>query len=360
MPSGVSIDVNTVLAVAAILLFLALIGYFAFLIRHQEEVEPSVEKPAYGVELLEQHYPPSSTVEQPTPYYVAPIPASPDPLEISSNLDKKIVLGGALLVALFAMIGGYYVVQPTIRANAEETQLRLNIDYGKDLFAQYCYDCHGRNGKAGQTPDGRTLPGLPLNKPDFKYANIKNDPTKVTDTETLITNTITRGRPFPPPRYSMPAWGTSDGGPFSSWQVLELQDFIMYGTDQDWADVVTIRQQKGMPIAEQIPNPPAAPNNGQVIATTVCTKCHTFTAGDKSPNPLAPNLSAYGKDGPFNAQLKALKASGDPNWLIKWVTNPPSVKPGTAMPPYGASAGGQLSDQQVQLVVQYVLTLGTK
>lgn len=264
-----------------------------------------------------------------------------------------------MLFLLFAMIGGYFLIQPTIRADAAENQLRIDIERGKKIFAQYCYDCHGRDGKAGKTPDGQTLPGLPLNKPDFKYVNIEKDPAKVHDTETLITNTITRGRPFPPPRYSMPAWGRSDGGPLSDWQVKQLVDLIMYGTDQDWADIVTIRQQEGGTVAEKIPSPPA-PASGEETAKTVCTVCHTFTAGANSPNPLAPNLSAYGKDGPFNDQLKALKASGDPDWLIKWVTNPPSVKPGTAMPPYGASAGGQLPDATVKLVVQYVLTLGTK
>ncbi|MDE3111404.1 MAG: c-type cytochrome [Chloroflexota bacterium] len=352
-----SVDVNTILAVVATLLFLALIGYFAFLIRHQEEVEPSTEKPTYGVELLEQHYAPSSTVEQPTPYYVAPIPASPDPLEIASNLDKKVVLGGALLFALFAMIGAYFAIQPTIRANAEEDQMRINIDYGKELFAQYCYDCHGRDGKAGKTPDGKTLPGLPLNKPDFKYANIKSDPTKVHDTQTLITNTITRGRPFTPPRYSMPAWGNSDGGPLSAWQVMELEDLIMYGTDQDWADIVTIRQQKGQPVAEQIPSPPAV-QSGADVAKTVCTVCHTFDAGANSPNPLAPNLNNYVSRGPFNDQLKALKASGDPDWLVKWITNPPSVKPGTAMPPYGSAAGGPLSEATIRSIISDVLLKG--
>ena len=83
-----SLDVNVILGVVSILLFVALIAYFAFLIRHQEQVEPE-EKPVYGVELLEQHYAPGATVEQPTPYFVSPIPASPDPLEISANLDKK-------------------------------------------------------------------------------------------------------------------------------------------------------------------------------------------------------------------------------------------------------------------------------
>lgn len=352
----ITIDVNTILAFVSILLFLGLLGYFAFLIRHQSEVEPE-EKPVYGVELLEQHYAPGATTEQPTPYFVSPIPSSPDPLEISSNLDKKIVLGAALLFVTFALIGGYFAIQPTIRANAAEDQLRIDIERGKHLFAQYCYDCHGRDGKAGQTPDGKTLPGLPLNKPDFKYANIQSDPAKVADARKLIENTITRGRPFAPPRYSMPAWGRSDGGPLSPWQVKQLADLIMYGTDADWGDIVTIRQENDQPLAEQIPNPPAVAS-GADVAKTTCTVCHTFTAGATSPNPLAPNLATYGKDGPFNDQLKALKASGDPDWLIKWVTNPPSVKPGTAMPPYGAAAGGPLPDATVKLVVEYVLGLG--
>ncbi len=352
----VQVDVNTVLAVVSVLLFLGLIGYFAFLVRHQEEVEPE-EKPVYGVELLEQHYAPGATVEQPTPYFVSPIPASPDPLEISSNLDKKIVLGAALLFGTFALIGGYFVLQPTIRANAAEDQLRIDVERGRVIFAQLCYDCHGRDGKGGKTPDGKTLPGLPLNKPDFKYENIQADPAKVADARKLIENTITRGRPFPAPRYSMPAWARSDGGPLSPWQIKQLADLIMYGTDADWADIVTIREEHAMLAEEQIPNPPAV-QGGEDIAKTACTVCHTFTAGGTSPNPLAPNLATYGKDGPLSDQLKALKASGDPDWLIKWVTNPPSVKPGTAMPPYGASAGGLLSDDAVKKVVEYVLGLG--
>lgn len=352
----IAVDVNTVLAVVSVLLFLGLLGYFAFLVRHQEEIEPE-EKPVYGVELLEQHYAPGATIEQPTPYFVSPIPASPDPLEISSNLDKKIVLGAALLFGTFAMIGGYFVLQPTIRANASEDQLRIDVQRGKAIFAQLCYDCHGRDGKGGKTPDGKTLPGLPLNKPDFKYVNIQADPAKVADARKLIENTITRGRLFPAPRYSMPAWGRSDGGPLSPWQIKQLADLITYGTDEDWADIVAIREEHGMLVEEQIPNPPTVAG-GADIAKTTCTVCHTFTAGGTSPNPLAPNLADYGAKGPISDQLKALKASGDPDWLIKWVTNPPSVKPGTAMPPYGASAGGLLSDDAVKKVVEYVLGLG--
>ena len=351
-----SVDLNALLAVVSVLLFTTLIAFFGFLVRHQGSVEPEAKDPL-GVELLEQHYAPGATVEQPTPYFVSPIPASPDPLEISANLDKKIVLGAAMLFGLFAMVGVYFVVQPALRANAESEQLHIDVVRGRSLFAQYCYDCHGRDGRAGKTPDGRQLPGLPLNKPDFKYEDIKADPAKVDNTRKLIENTITRGRPFPPPRYSMPAWGRSEGGPLSPWQVKQLADLIMYGADTDWDDVVQARADHGIDINENIPPPPAPPS-GADVAATVCTRCHSFTAGQNSPNPLAPNLATYGKDGPLNDQLKALRASGDPDWLVKWVTNPPSIKPGTAMPPYGTSAGGELPEDSVKLVVDYLLKLG--
>ena len=350
-----SLDVNLLLAAVSILLFVGLIAYFAFLVMHQEQVEPE-EKPVYGVELLEQHYAAGATVEQPTPYFVSPIPASPDPLEISANLDKKIVLGGAMLFGIFAMIGAYFVLQPAVRAEASEHQLRQDVVRGKTLYAQLCYDCHGREGRAGTTPDGKQLPGLPLNNPGLKYETIKEDPAKVSDTRKLIENTISRGRKFTAPRYSMPAWARSEGGPLSPWQVKQLADLIMYGTDEDWADVqhVRVTHEPPGPLEEQIPPPPVPPS-GEEVARTVCTRCHSFTEGQNSVNPLAPNLAGYATKGPFTDEVKRLKASGDPDWLVKWVTNPQSIKPGTAMPPYGQSAGGELPDDTVKLVVKFLL-----
>jgi len=355
---GFTFDVNTILAVVSLLLFAGLIAYFGFLVKHQEEVEPP-EKEPYGVELLEQHYEAGATVEQPTSYYVAPIPASPDPLEIAGNLDKKIVLGAAMLFGTFGLIGAYLLIQPGLRVEAAEHQLRQDIVRGQHLYASLCYDCHGRDGRAGTDPEGKQLPGLPLNKPDFKYETIQVDPAKVSTTRKLVELTISRGRAFEPPRYSMPAWARSEGGPLSPWQVKQLSDLIMYGTDEDWADIVQVRQSLDppFPVAEQVPAAPAIRSGGDV-AKSVCTVCHSFTAGQNSPNPLSPNLSTYGATGAIAAELKALKDSGDPDWLVKWVTNAPSVKAGTAMPAYGASAGGQLSDDAVKKVVEYLLTLG--
>src|SRR5437867_2493357 len=103
-------DANILLALASLVLFAAFIAYFGYVIYHQQKVEPE-EKPVYGVELLQQHYAPGDTVEQPTPYWVAPIPAAPDPLEISGNLDRKIVAGGVMLFALFGLVGGCLLLE---------------------------------------------------------------------------------------------------------------------------------------------------------------------------------------------------------------------------------------------------------
>src|SRR2546428_6674263 len=108
-------DLNTILAGVSLLLFVVLVGFFGFAVFHQQSVEP---REPTGAELIEQHYAPGATVEQPTPYFVAPIPAAPDPLEISGNLDKKIVLGGGMLFGFFALLGVYFFYLFVLRSDA--------------------------------------------------------------------------------------------------------------------------------------------------------------------------------------------------------------------------------------------------
>ena len=364
-------DANILLAAASLLLFVLLIAWFAFLIYHQQQVEPE-EKPVYGVELLEQHYAPGATVEQPTPYWVAPIPAAPDPLEISSNLDRKIIAGGVMLFALIGLIGGYFLTQVVpadakvfgvtlnLRQAGAEHQQATSIMRGKNLFANFCYPCHGKLGLGNGENDvnGKPLPGKPLNKPDFKYANLKDDPAKLQSTMDFIKLRITRGKANTPPQFSMPAWGQSDGGPFNDEQVQQLMTFIMYGSDQDWADIQTIREH--LEGASKAPDPGAPPAalSGADSAQQYCTTCHSFDPNKPSTVPQAPNLGRYGIEGPFNDQVKALKASGDPDWLFKWVSNAPSIKPGIIMPVWLDKDGGQLDEATIRLIVTYLMGLG--
>lgn len=359
-----AIDINVVLAAATALLFLGLIGLFAYLIRHQEQVEP--EKEVYGVELLSQHYDAGQTIEQPTPYYVSPIPASPDPLEISGNLDKKILVGAGTIFMTLVMIGGYFIIQGDasplstggLRAAAVEHQLRLDVRRGKELYANLCYDCHGRDGRAGTNPEGKQLPGRPLNVPGNKYENLKEDPAALAQRRSQIETTIQRGIRKPPPQYSMPAWGIRDNGQLSDWQVKQLTDLIMYGTDEDWADIAQIRQEEDPEgqVAERIPDPPQ-PASGSDVARAYCSACHGIAAGQASLLPGAPNLTDWKAAGARpraeNPPLQAL-AQTDPDWLLKWVSNARKVKADTLMTPQAASEGGPVPDDDIRRVVAWL------
>jgi len=361
-------DVNILLAAASALLFLGLIGLFAFLIRHQGQVEPE-EQQVYGVELLRQHYDAGATVEQPTPYYVSPIPASPDPLEIAGNLDKKILIGAATIFGVLGMIGGYFVIQGEaspfapgkgLRGAAVEHQLRLDVRRGKEQYASLCYDCHGRDGKAGTNPEGKELPGRPLNVAGNKYESLKEDPAALGTRRKFIEMRIHRGKDNPPGQYDMPAWGRAEGGQLSDWQVKQLADLIMYGTDADWADIAHIRQEHDPDhqVAERIPDRPAIPT-GKDVAEVYCTACHAIQAGGRSTLPQAPNLAEWIANGSKprveNPPLAALTQT-DPDWLVKWVSNARKIKPDTLMTPQAASEGGPVPDDQIKLVVEWLRT----
>src|SRR2546429_636272 len=213
------LDLNFVLAAVSILLFAGFLAFFGFLMFHQQSLEP---KEKTGAELIEQHYAAGETIEQPTPYYVAPIPAAPDPLEISANLDRKILIGAGMLFAVFALVGGYFFTLFVVRADASserwrdkvasQQQLEKSIERGRNLYANFCFDCHGKTGLGSTDPTRKDLPGLPLNKPAFKYDNVKTDPTKLKATQDLITLTIERGRAKPPGSISMPAWSDTVRG----------------------------------------------------------------------------------------------------------------------------------------------------
>ena len=96
---------------------------------------------------------------------------------------------------------------------------------------------------------------------------------------------------------------------------------------------------------------------GQQVAQASCTQCHSFDPNRASTLPQAPNLGHYATAGPFNDQVKALKASGDPDWLKKWVSNAPKIKPGIVMPVWLNTEGGTLTAQQIDQVVAYLMTL---
>ncbi len=96
---------------------------------------------------------------------------------------------------------------------------------------------------------------------------------------------------------------------------------------------------------------------GKQVAEQTCSICHSFDKSKTSPLPVAPNLGKYASEGPFADPLKALRSSGDPDWLRKWVSDAKAIKPGTAMPTWLNTKGGTLTAAQIDAVVAYLLTL---
>ncbi len=336
-----------------IVVVIAILVAAAFVVALFVEVAPPTSV-AERIRLITQPFAPGQTWEQPTPYFAAPVPESPDPLEVAANLDRKALLATALGFGTLVLLGAYFLAGPNIRAAAAVKQLDMSEERGANLYASLCFDCHGKRGEG--------LIGFTLNKPDFRAScgpngeDVNGKKCKASDDEKVrdfITKTVSRGRPFPPPRYSMPAWSRDENGPLNPEQVNQVVTFIMHG---DWERPLQIREQEGLALE---PSPPPAPKAaspeeaGKTVAQTTCMACHSFDQGKTSPNPLSPNLSKYASEGPFNDPLKALKASGDKDWLKKWVSDAPSIKPGTAMPPWK----GQLSEDQINAVVAYLTTL---
>jgi mono/diheme cytochrome c family protein len=237
------------------------------------------------------------------------------------------------------------------------------------LYANFCFDCHGKTGLGSTDPSRKDLPGLPLNKPQFKYESIKNDPLTLKNTQDLIQRTIERGRAKPAPQISMPAWGLSDGGALNDEQVQQLIDFIMRGTDEDWADVVTVRLHTPGTEDGHLPLEPNPPKPQQLTGValgqslfnnnpqTPCVTCHSADPNKPSPLANAPNLGRYGAEGPLNDENKAKKAAGDADYLLHWIQNPPAVKPGVVMPAFGTAFGGQLNDDSIKAIVEYLMSL---
>lgn len=309
--------------------------------------------------LITQPYAPGAPFEQPTPYYAAPVPESPDPLEVAANLDRKALLATALMFGTLAMTGGYFGFGPQLRAAGAVRQLETSIERGAHSYASLCFDCHGKRGQG--------LIGFTLNKADFRASCGPNDqpgaegprpdkPCKPADDQKVqefLFKTIARGRARPAPQYSMPAWSRDENGPLNSEQIQQLVTFIMHG---DWEKPVAIREHEGLETEEKPPPPPKAPSPEEQAKTainTFCVACHAFEPGKTSPNPQAPNLSKYGAEGPFNDQLKALKASGDPDWLKKWIADAPAIKPGTLMPGWKNTLG----EDTIKALAEFLLGL---
>ncbi|MBI5030228.1 MAG: c-type cytochrome [Chloroflexi bacterium] len=156
------------------------------------------------------------------------------------------------------------------------------IEVGADLFGQYCYSCHGKNGEG--------LPGVApaLNRKDLFDGTHQRNVGWPGSINGFIKNTIAAGRPIQsrPDLYSakMPTWSQEYGGPMRPDQVNALVAFVM-----NWQGKAPEVDAWPVAVASGTPRPTATAGPSPTPAPTVAGLfriCQTITpqyAGKKAP-----------------------------------------------------------------------------
>lgn len=84
----------------------------------------------------------------------------------------------------------------------------------------------------------------------------------------------------------------------------------------------------------------------QVIAQYNCGACHTIPGVRGARGEVGPPLSGFGRRSFIGGE-----APNTPDNLVKWISSPQSIEPGTAMPTLG------LTEQQARDAAAYLYTL---
>jgi cytochrome c1 len=286
-----------------------------------------------------------------------PLPdAPPGPPTGALAMERKIIAIVAMTAAMALLFLGYGFREPARQVVAQETQLDTSIGRGITSFTTLCFPCHGEKGQGAVVPDVTPLRlAPPLNRPDLR----PTEPDLRTKEYDFIFKTIQRGRPGTP----MPTWGQIDGGSLLDEQINELTLMILNGdrpvtfegkVATPWehtADVVNNNVAQGLaqppkqPDVQQLPFYQALNPQGQqgvnVILQRGCGGCHTIPNIPGAAGTIGPNLGPNG-DIPAVKDRTTIAGGAVPNNsvddLAKWIIDPPSLKPGTAMPKLGLSA----------------------
>lgn len=184
---------------------------------------------------------------------------------------------------------------------------------GGELYAENCAVCHG--------PTGEGRVGAELND---VFAGI--------DVDEFLRQTISEGRPGT----FMPTWGQENGGPLSE---QDIDDIIAY--IETWGSGTVPVATPQHPPAEDIPPVPEVdgdPNLGAIVFAENCVACHGESGEGRIGETLAKEFSGVEP----GAYVISVVTEGIEN---------------TLMPPWGMENGGPLTEDDVQNVAAYVLSL---
>ena len=183
---------------------------------------------------------------------------------------------------------------------------------GGQLFVENCAVCHGVDGEGRVGARLESFPGI--------------------DVSATLRQTISQGVPGS----IMPAWSEAKGGPLSEQDIADISAYIVsaFGGTQPIAPLPTYQA----PVIQPLPNVAGDPSAGAVVYQGNCAVCH----GDQGQGRIGRTLA---KDWPVNEPAA---------YIARLVSDGVS---GSPMPAWASSKGGPLSDEQIEDVTAYILTL---
>ncbi len=218
----------------------------------------------------------------------------------------------SVITLIAALLFALLLFAPANAQDGVDTEL---LEQGAQIYAENCAVCHGDD---GQGRVGATLAkDWPSIRPDLR-----------------VRETIERGVSGT----FMPAWGLSNGGPLSDQELDAVTFYIL--SWQSGVPIFTFPTQT--PRSRLVLTPPPGitgdPNRGAILFDSNCALCH-------GPD----------GEGRIGANLNKDWASIRPDLRVKTVIE--NGVEGSVMPPWSQEHGGPFSDQDINDITAYVLTL---
>ncbi len=267
-------------------------------------------------------------------------PADIDAVLESSRLTKIHGWGLALTLFFAFFMPAYWVQEPQNRLDNEIEFAEESLERGAEYYAlqtdqqtgahnakgKECARCHGVGAEGGTNEFLNPVTGTRsiINVPELKtvFSRYETPPAGFKDAKEFIRETIERGRPGT----DMPTWGADYGGPLT---VQELDDIV------NWIESIQETPQVG------------ADATGDQIFSQFCSACHGIGgAGGSGPSMQnGATVAQFPDVEDHTAFVKAGSQAGQPYGTSGTGTG--------AMPTWG----GTLTDEQIQLVVEYERSL---
>ena len=213
-------------------------------------------------------------------------------------------LGLVLLIAAWLL-----VIDPV------KAQDQAQIELGARLFAENCAVCHGETGegRVGATLD-KDWPSI---RPDLRLRS-------------TIVNGIS-GTPMVP-------WGQATGGPLSDQEIDALVAYILTWESGGTRIIGPTPTFAPRPVITSIPNVDGDPNQGAQLFDQNCAVCHGPDGQGRIGAALAKNFSSIRPD----LAVKSTISNGIA---------------GSPMPAWSQAKGGPLTEQEINHLTAYVLSL---